>query len=628
MQRRERRTAYGTWGWTILLTLILLPRIVLLNVYFDNIPDIVFPDTYSHFLKAYAILDGYELPLIGMCIVQKLHLGPLSFYLTSAVAALSRDTRFVSTCLEVLFLASVYIFFFAARRYFGPAAAILAATGFAYDRFSWELITRVTNLTFLPIFMISYFYFAFRTFDEKNGERFLVPAFLFLGLSMQLHATTWVFLPAFVFLLLLFRPRIGATRLFGACIVLAIPFAPWLFREFSSGFPETRALLSYTTSGAPYLTAPPRPLTFDWNVFLLPFRNFQTAHPWAASIMTLGMVAGLAALFRAVVAKKKRKRLGNPARGLIFCAIHLALYSGMIFCFQLKHDVAFGSHRSYFWYAVTPFAYMLIGHGLTLPFRWLSKGFRPEPRTRIVPLLAAGMSGIIGLLYGAVFFSQAIESYRNFEFENHHYRIEYDYAEFVLSEVEYACDDLSQKDPNPAFFTLFVTPSPREDYHLFSVFTLMTILKSRGIPYSPPSDPGSHRSPAVLAGRIPKAAFSAIFRSGTNPIYSIEDAEFYGPSEYPFFLHWHLPDFVTFIARYSTIQEYRRWKSEVAPILESLMESEKKGMILWEDVDNGYGRPFSASLLHGQDVDPTKAAVEDYLRREGLKKSIDEGENR
>jgi 4-amino-4-deoxy-L-arabinose transferase-like glycosyltransferase len=151
-----------------------------------------------------------------------------------------RDTIFVGDKLIalgsiLLFLASVVVLFFIARRLFDQKLAGLScALVLLCDTFWQYSLSGLPQMLLLLLFNLTIYAFV-RAIEEKTAGR---PAQRWLGcvgagfglLALSHALTIWIFVPAFIFTVLYFRPRLRTA------IWLLAPFAllygPWLLRNY------------------------------------------------------------------------------------------------------------------------------------------------------------------------------------------------------------------------------------------------------------------------------------------------------------------------------------------------------------------------------------------------------------
>ncbi len=593
----------------VLLCLILVPRLYLLFLHSPAIPRIAHPDTYSHYLYAYRIIDAKDFPRFGQPIADKLHLGPLSYYLAAAGAVVSKDIRVIAGSVEVLFIASVFVLFFTARRFFGPSSALIAASLFAYDKIPWEMATTLTNFCYLPFFFLLYLYFASRV-EVGRESRFLPWALFFLGCSMQLHMTVWIFLPALVILHALSRPRASPTQIALGLLLLGLPFAPWLWQELWGDGGEIRALFRFIRLGHfPYskdvVFRMEEPLSTSLSgygkVFVFPFLNFWAAHGWAAWTIRAGAVAGLAFLLGGILWPTRLPGKRVNLRDLTFIGLHCLTMMGFMSLVQIWVNILDKSRLPY-WYAITPIACMLAGRALALPIDWALKKTSHAQSARLRTVRRV-LVGVWCFWIGMTVFSEATWSVRLYRMRNLRTQSEYAYASRMLEPVKRTVEELGQGGAELLLFTLYSSPEYIERDHLFNRSMLAAILKSRELSFRIDPLGEEDQGPILLVARIQAAAFSIIPRPDRIILFHHEEKSplwlntFDGANGFPSHAYtWGAAasldeepigeaSMVSFVARFDSLSGYRDWKESAAAILEERVDA----TTIWEDADDDVG---------------------------------------
>jgi len=179
-------------------------------------------------------IDTYNAPLPPL--VDAIALLPVRSHLkmTTRDAVYAGD-KMIALVAIVLFLASVVVLFLIARRLFDRQLALLScALLLLCDTFWQYALSGLPQMLLLLLFNLTIYAFV-RAVEAKAAEQSvrlwlgLVGAgFALLALSHAL--TIWIFLPALVFSVIYFRPRLWTALLLLAPLVLL--FGPWLLRNY------------------------------------------------------------------------------------------------------------------------------------------------------------------------------------------------------------------------------------------------------------------------------------------------------------------------------------------------------------------------------------------------------------
>ncbi|MBI2910919.1 MAG: glycosyltransferase family 39 protein [Chloroflexi bacterium] len=187
-------------------------------------------------------LDNGRWPLAGIASSTGLVNPPAMVYLDALPLLLKRDaavaTGFVGL-LNVLAVALTYAF---VRRYFGRAAALIAALLFATGLWPLLLTRKAWNVALLPLLSLLFMAAAYRVVVERR--RSAVPwTLLWLGLMIQFHWSAVAYLPLALAVGLLSWRAWWHRRLLLGGLLFGATFLPWLAEEAERGFASFTVLL-------------------------------------------------------------------------------------------------------------------------------------------------------------------------------------------------------------------------------------------------------------------------------------------------------------------------------------------------------------------------------------------------
>ncbi len=178
--------------------------------------------------------DTYNAPLPPL--VDALALLPVRSHLRMAPGdPIFVGDRMIALMSIVLFLASLGVLFLIARRLFDQRLALLSCALVLLGDMFWQYaLSGLPQMLLLFLFNLT-LYLLVRAIEAqqevKSTRLWLLLAGAGFGLLALTHALTiWIFLPALVFAVCYFRPRLRAAALLLA--PLLVLYAPWLIRNY------------------------------------------------------------------------------------------------------------------------------------------------------------------------------------------------------------------------------------------------------------------------------------------------------------------------------------------------------------------------------------------------------------
>ncbi|CAN5599617.1 hypothetical protein BH18VER2_BH18VER2_08120 [soil metagenome] len=177
--------------------------------------------------------DTYNAPLPPL--VDAIALLPVRSHLGVGGAAIYVGDKMIALMSMGLFVGSVVVLFFVARRLFDQRLALFASTmvliGDIFWRYSLSGLPQMLLLLFFNLTLYALVRAIEAEAEEKRAFRWLGAAGGGFGLFVLTHALTiWIFLAALAFTLVHFRARLrSAVWLVGPVVLL---YAPWLLRNY------------------------------------------------------------------------------------------------------------------------------------------------------------------------------------------------------------------------------------------------------------------------------------------------------------------------------------------------------------------------------------------------------------
>lgn len=171
------------------------------------------------------------------------YLGPFYIYLLAIPAKLGHGYFLLPTALNgVLNAISIFlIYYFAKQITDNETVGYISAILFGFSTTFIVASRTIWNPWYLPFFVLIMFISFVKII--KSEERYLPLFALFLSLNSQLHASTVLFIPTFVFLWFVFKIKIKNKLLWLYSIILvALSYGPMIYHELTNNFENLRNL--------------------------------------------------------------------------------------------------------------------------------------------------------------------------------------------------------------------------------------------------------------------------------------------------------------------------------------------------------------------------------------------------
>ncbi|MBC7249555.1 MAG: glycosyltransferase family 39 protein [Anaerolineae bacterium] len=207
-------------------------------------------DEVTHCRLALEVLQGH-LPVVGSTASVGIPKPAGMTYLLVLPLAVTRDPRIVTGFLALLNVFAVVSCFLLARRYFGLAVGLVSGLLFAVSPWAVLFSRKVFTADALPFFTVLLLAALFDTLVGQK-ERRLILAFVWLACLLQITFSALALVPVMALLLLIYRARVRwRPLLLGGCCFLVI-FAPYLYRDFTQGFANLKALVDTSQQPAQF----------------------------------------------------------------------------------------------------------------------------------------------------------------------------------------------------------------------------------------------------------------------------------------------------------------------------------------------------------------------------------------
>lgn len=145
----------------------------------------------------------------------------------------------------ILGMASIVVFYFLAKDFFGIFPALIASFAFAINPYLVQTSRHAWNPNTL-FFYSSLFLLSFEKYIFKRQRKWFLLAGFSLGWAIGLHLTAIVFLPLFLYLFYReVKEKASPLITVGGVFLFGVIFLPLVFFDFRHSFPISRAGLSY-----------------------------------------------------------------------------------------------------------------------------------------------------------------------------------------------------------------------------------------------------------------------------------------------------------------------------------------------------------------------------------------------
>ena len=148
--------------------------------------------------------------------------GPLYLYLISLPLVVSRNIYSPVVFVVVLNIIAVFLCYRLGKDYFGKTVGIISALLFA--TFPYSVLNfrgNLYNIYILPIFVLVFFH-CFLSLIVRKRSIYIVPSFVVLWLSTQIHSIMFCFFPMAIATLLITRPGIKFVYILFTCLIVVM----------------------------------------------------------------------------------------------------------------------------------------------------------------------------------------------------------------------------------------------------------------------------------------------------------------------------------------------------------------------------------------------------------------------
>ncbi len=176
-----------------------------------------------------------------------MHLGPIYYYFMIPFLWIFRLDPVGPAVMVALFsLATVVLIWKMMREFFNEMAAVIASLLYSlsplviiYSHSSW-------NPNPLPFWSLLFIYGLIKVFVQ-NKPKWLIVSGIALGVVLQLHYVALVFVPMFVVLWLIFKPKISRKDLLLGLTAFVLVLSPFIIFELRHQFINSQTVIQFVT---------------------------------------------------------------------------------------------------------------------------------------------------------------------------------------------------------------------------------------------------------------------------------------------------------------------------------------------------------------------------------------------
>jgi len=191
-------------------------------------------DEVQHLHLAERVLDGH-LALTGSMASVGLPKPPGMTYLMAIPLTASRDPRVVSGFIALLNVGAVFVCYRIGRRYFGVSAGLIAVLLYAVNPWAVVYARKIFTADVLPPF-VALALDALLSALVENRRRAWTWTLVWMTALTQITFSAIVLVPAFAFIVLLYRRRVHWRSLLIGLAIMALSFAPYIYAGLTQGF--------------------------------------------------------------------------------------------------------------------------------------------------------------------------------------------------------------------------------------------------------------------------------------------------------------------------------------------------------------------------------------------------------
>lgn len=192
------------------------------------------------------MIVDHKMTLLGpITSVGSMYMGPVYYYMMAPFLWLWHlDPVGPSVMVAILSLATIVLIFLTGRQFLNTRTGLIAAILYAfspltilYGRSSW-------NPNVVPFFSTLLVWSLLKVI-VKDKKKWLMVAGFSMGILLQLHYVTFMFLLIIPFMFFYFKPKVGVRWIIASIVALIIAYSPFLLFEVRHGFVNTQSVIKF-----------------------------------------------------------------------------------------------------------------------------------------------------------------------------------------------------------------------------------------------------------------------------------------------------------------------------------------------------------------------------------------------
>lgn len=191
------------------------------------------------------LIDGKFTLLGPITSVGSIYMGPAYYYMTAPFLYLWRfDPVGPAIMVASLAIVTIYLIYRIGSDYFHPVVGLVAAFTYSISRLAVVYGHSSWNPNVVPFFSVLLIFSVLKTIIEHRFK-FLLLAGLSLGILLQLHYVTLMFLPILLAVFIFIRPQIPPKYTIFAFAAFLLAYSPFILFEFRHQFVNLRGVWTF-----------------------------------------------------------------------------------------------------------------------------------------------------------------------------------------------------------------------------------------------------------------------------------------------------------------------------------------------------------------------------------------------
>ncbi|MBZ0304284.1 MAG: glycosyltransferase family 39 protein [Anaerolineae bacterium] len=172
------------------------------------------------------LVEGKSIPLLGIPSSARLPNSPMTVYVVAIPYLFSSDPLFAAAFIAILNVVGVSLLWYLARRYLNARVALIAGLAYAVNPWAVGYSHGIWAQDYhTPIFLLGLLFGMMGFVEGKRWAQALcLPV---LVIAMQIHFAAWMYMPVYLWLLWVGRPRLSKTAVAVSVFLAALTMIPF-----------------------------------------------------------------------------------------------------------------------------------------------------------------------------------------------------------------------------------------------------------------------------------------------------------------------------------------------------------------------------------------------------------------